>query len=393
MYDSLSKELADVGDLYDEYLDTLKKRNNGTIEAMEAFVDEWRRMNEGLYMRTDPKQYQANLAEIIDYEKSILDKKYDEGLISPKEYQQELLALWEDNSDILGESTYGEWLTESLDKRASQEKTYWEQQKKLIEDYYDKQIEELQKVQDEQERVNKAEELRLNLIKARQALEDAKKQRNQLIFENGTFRYDVDQDAVLSAEESLADAIKAISENELQEQIKLLQEQKETETNIYDAIINMIDQYISKSTLIKASDTDMLNLIRGSIYGEDWAKQYNGEVQANEVTDEQKAVINSSWSPLLSKIKGNAAAALEVAAALIGLSGTSGSNSGSVAQDAVSNAMQNTYNNSTITDDHSVNVGDVHVTVQGGTSKEMIDEFAHKLSSAITNIVPKYAPV
>ena len=393
MYDSLSKELADVGDLYDEYLDTLKKRNNGTIEAMEAFVDEWRRMNEGLYMRTDPKQYQANLAEIIDYEKSILDKKYDEGLISAKEYQQELLALWENNSDILGESTYGEWLTESLDKRASQEKTYWEQQKKLIEDYYDKQIEELQKVQDEQERVNKAEELRLNLIKARQALEDAKKQRNQLIFENGTFRYDVDQDAVLSAEESLADAIKAISENELQEQIKLLQEQKETETNIYDAIINMIDQYISKSTLIKASDTDMLNLIRGSIYGEDWAKQYNGEVQANEVTDEQKAVINSSWSPLLSKIKGNAAAALEVAAALIGLSGTSGSNSGSVAQDAVSNAMQNTYNNSTITDDHSVNVGDVHVTVQGGTSKEMIDEFAHKLSSAITNIVPKYAPV
>ena len=392
MYDSLSKELADVGDLYDEYLDTLKKRNNGTIEAMEAFVDEWRRMNEGLYMRTDPKQYQANLAEIIDYEKSILDKKYDEGLISAKKYQQELLALWEDNSDILGKSTYGEWLTESLDKRASQEKTYWEQQKKLIEDYYDKQIEELQKVQDEQERVKKAEELRLNLIKARQALEDAKKQRNQLIFENGTFRYDVDQDAVLSAEESLADAIKAISENELQEQIKLLQEQKETETNIYDAIINMIDQYTSKSTLIKASDTDMLNLIRGSIYGEDWAKQYNGEVQANEVTDEQKAVINSSWSPLLSKIKGNAAAALEVAAALVGLLGTSGSNSGSVAQDAVSNAMQNTYNNSTITDDHSVNVGDVHVTVQGGTSKEMIDEFANKLSSAITQVVPRYAP-
>ena len=63
--------------------------------------------------------------------------------------------------------------------------------------------------------------------------------------------------------------------------------------------------------------------------------------------------------------------------------------SATTAQSAIDNAMSNVYNNSTINDDHSTHVGDIHVTVQGGTSEEMLNEFTNKLSSAISAAIPK----
>ena len=119
----------------------------------------------------------------------------------------------------------------------------------------------MKEVQDEEKKLKDIEEKRLAVIKARQKLEDAKKQKNQLIFEGGTFKYDVNQDDILSAEEELADAIEALRDEELNTQIEILEEQKNNAVEFYELIIKKIDDYLDKEDKILNSDTEVLDTV------------------------------------------------------------------------------------------------------------------------------------
>lgn len=126
----------------------------------------------------------------------------------------------------------------------------------LVEDYYDAEIKKLEKINDEEEKRQKALELQLNLIKARQKLEEAKNNRNQLIFHNGTFEYVADQDAVMSAEEDVAEAKKAILEQEREDQKEALENQKEETLKFFNSVGGKLDDFIDRVKKFLSGDKD-----------------------------------------------------------------------------------------------------------------------------------------
>ena len=405
----------DIDKVYSDRLDKLKKANDKSIEAEQEYVKKWKAANEKIYKGVDNNKFRSNREEIANYELSILERMYSEGYITAKEYFDKVTDLWNENSDILGKDTQYDWLEEAWKKRTADEKLYWEQQKELATQYYDEEIKKLQDVKDEEEKVAKAEELRLNLIKARQKLEEAKSQKNQLIFHDGTFEYMADQDAIMSAEKEVANALKEIKDNELQEQIDILNEQKDEALLFYSNIIGMLDYYINGTKQIESSDSEVLNRAESSESGQYFLKLMRGEITLDEVKDElwqkyiknesasdssaqgsenvsQIATIGSTITNIVDSIKSlgtngifNMVAGLmgQVSKAdTIGLIGASTSES-------LSNAISNVYNNSNVSNDNSVNVGDIHMNIQGGTSQEMLEQFAAQLSSAITTAVPR----
>ena len=450
------KALADKAkesrpDVYDERLNELQRFNDKSLDDEAEYVRQWKSLNDEMYKGIDNTKYEANLTEIASYEKDLLDRQYKEGLISAEKYRDSLIKLWENNDALLGEGVLNEWLSSAVDNvkaeldrlykegkitakeyfesiqslweqnenilgqrtqeewieeawknRAETEKTYWEQQKDLAADYYDAELKKLEDVQDAEEKINKAEELRLNLIKARQKLEEAKSQKNQLLFHNGTFEYVADQEAIMSAEEEVAEALKEIKDNQLQQQIDLLNEQKDEALLFYDNIISLLDYYLNGTVQIESSDPEVIEQVKNSNPGSYWMRLFRGEITPDEI---KESIANSftkdeiKSSDTQNKVSGITKQLLGLGIAglmsysknllssvpkeeRIGLDGIS-------SQDNVSSAINNVYNNSDIANDNSVNVGDIHMTIQGGTSQEMLEQFASKLSSAIKTATPR----
>lgn len=403
----------DIDKYYDKRLDALQKANDKSLEAERQYVAAWKALNKELYEGVDVTKYEENLKSVAEYELELLGRMYEKGFITAKEYFDKVQALWNENSDILGQNTQYEWLEEAWKNRAGDEKLYWEQQKELATQYYDAEIKKLQDVKDEEEKVKQAEELRLNLIKARQKLEDARKQKNQLVFHDGTFEYMADQEAILSAEEEVANALEEIRKNELQEQIDILTEQKDEALLFYDNVIGLLDYYINGTRQIKSSDSEIIDKALNSTSGDYYMKLLRGEISLDEVkesfkqqflpetTDKSKSESTSKDSGLISSIKKvtDALTSLDTTGLMrlvssflndtpsedkIGLDN-------SYVQEAVTSAINNVYNSNNIANDNSVNVGDIHMTIQGGTSEDMLKQFANKLSSAISSLTPRAA--
>lgn len=401
----------DIDKYYDKRLDALQKANDKSLEAERQYVAAWKALNKELYEGVDVTKYEENLKSVAEYELELLGRMYEKGLITAKEYFNKVQALWNENSDILGKNTQYEWLEEAWKNRADDEKLYWEQQKELATQYYDAEIKKLQDVKDEEDKVKQAEELRLNLIKARQKLEDARKQKNQLVFHDGTFEYMADQEAILSAEEEVANALEEIRKNELQEQIDVLTEQKDEALLFYDNVIGLLDYYINSTRQIKSSDTEVLNKALDTDSGDYYMRLLRGEVSLDEV----KASLKEKFLPdakditksestnqdikLIDNIKNvaNDILNLDVTGLMksiisflndtpsedkIGLDNI-------YTQNSVPSEINNVYNNSVVNNDNSVSVGDVHMTIQGGTSEDMLKQFADKLGSAISSLTPR----
>lgn len=263
MYESMSESLSNLDKLYEERLTILQKSNDKTLQSEADFVESWKALNTRLYEGKDINKYTENVKKITDYQLSLLKRQYDEGSLSAKEYYAQMKQLLAD-SDILGKDYIAEHLNSAWDMRVQEEQKYWQQQKKRMESYYDKQITALEKVNDEEEKLTKQRELQLNLIKAEQKLQEAKKNRNQLMFVNGGFEYFADQDAILSAQEDVDKAKKAITENQLTEQVELLKQQKEQSGELYDTLLKEIESYINKTLLLTESDREVLSEIRNS---------------------------------------------------------------------------------------------------------------------------------
>lgn len=262
--------------------------------------------------------------------------------------------------------------------RVDDEKSFWEDRQEEIETYYDAQIDKIKDVQEEENKLKDLEEKRLALIKARQNLENVKNQRNQLIFEGGTFRYDVDQDAILSAEEELADAIEALRDVELNTQIELLEEQKNNAVEFYKKIIDKIDEYLNKDNKVLNSDSEVLNTVLETDAPKanfdmqkfiDGGSNFESLVKALGGTFTQKAAdyFKDSYN-----------------ATLVGKQITPST------VDKVVNNSSNTTNNSS----RNINIGDIHVHLEL-TVKSLedfvdnkIDETMTKLGNAIQQKMP-----
>ena len=396
-------------DMYYAWLDSADGYKK-YFSDLEKYLDENRQYEEEVYkwkLERDKQFFQEkldNYNKLADTE--LNDKEYDdplqkyrnaatiigEAITATQNRINNLVATGssavqdeiDDLTDRLGDlnERLAEINDDLWDTRVDNEKEFWEQQKEAVQSYYDNEIKKLQDIEDEQEKINKQEELRLNLIKAQQELLDAKKNRNQLVFHNGTFEYMYDQEKVESAQENLKNAQDDIAKNQRQESIKLLEEQRDNAIEFYDKILNMIEAYINKTLPVEASDPEVLENILNSEY----AKAANQETTINNPTSDIKNATKNfkaiTLDEFISRLGVTKAQWDKFSESMNIVSGISNMRNSDLLEKVVTN---NSYVNSN-SNQNSVSVGDIHVTVQGGTSETMINEFAEKLRSKLVTL-------
>lgn len=224
-----------------------------------------------------------------------------------------------------------------------------------FEAYYQEQIDALEKIKDENEKIRKEEELRLNIMKAQKALLDAQNNRNQLVFSKGQFSYEVDQEAVLSAMDEVKDAQQSIEDFNIDEQIDKLKDSQDKVSETVQKIFNLMwtrwtGEELPQATLpVTTSNTIDKTGENDAIY------QYVRKLGSNLSYEQFSKVFPTAYS-----------------------NANLGTNS--VVDRMVSGAALDTnVVNNNIDNSSRVTMGDVNITVQGGTSQEMLDEFCDKL--------------
>lgn len=411
-------------DTYEYRADALQKANDGSFASERKYIADMKSLNFSTYGDEnsdfyDPNTYASNLRDITDHQLDVLEKALNNGEISVQEYANSVVEIFKD-ADVLGADYVSEKLDDIDKVRAEREKTYWEQQKELMEDYYDKQIKEIEDTQKAKEKENKLEELHLKLIKARQTLEEAKNNRNQLVFHDGTFEYMTDQDAVMSAEEDVANTLKEIENEKLQAQIDLLEEQKDAALGFYDQILDEIDFYLNKTLPLSESDQEELAKIRNSDYAQYARDKRDGNLTANSDNEKNaEDALNQTntaeeTKQSVSDIAKNVFDIAKIVADGFNFENLVRALGGNPTAEAVKNFQDsynatlvgkqitpstlpsNVTNNSSTTNNNNnknivVNVGDIHITVPEGMSKEDIAEYvAGRLSESIALALPKY---
>ena len=244
---NVQDEINTLKNSLEEFKDKLKDISD---EEFEVKITTWENTNgyndKDINSRTDRSNYVRTLIE--EYY-NLNSEEYEKYIGEIEEFEQETYKLKVEN-----------------------EKTYWENQQKALEDYYDNEIKKLQDVADEEERITKQKELQLNLIKAQQELLDAKKNRNQLLFANGGFYYDYDQEAVQKAQENIANAEKDVANNIRDTQIEDLENEKESRSQWLKKLIDKIDEYLKMlngEVTPTESDTSILNDVIKATDGKD----------------------------------------------------------------------------------------------------------------------------
>ena len=224
-----------------------------------------------------------------------------------------------------------------------------------FEAYYQEQIDALEKIKDENEKIRKEEELRLNIMKAQKALLDAQNNRNQLVFSGGQFSYEVDQEAVLSAMDEVKDAQQSIEDFNIDEQIDKLKDSQDKVSETVQKIFNLMwtkwtGEELPQATLpATASNTTDKAGENDAIY------QYVRKLGSNLSYEQFSKVFPTAYS-----------------------NANLGTNS--VVDRMVSGtALDTNVVNNNIDNSSRVTMGDINITVQGGTSQEMLDEFCDKL--------------
>lgn len=224
-----------------------------------------------------------------------------------------------------------------------------------FEAYYQEQIDALEKIKDENEKIRKEEELRLNIMKAQKALLDAQNNRNQLVFSGGQFSYEVDQEAVLSAMDEVKDAQQSIEDFNIDEQIDKLKDSQDKVSETVQKIFNLMwtrwtGEELPQVTLpATTSNTTDKTGENDAIY------QYVRKLGSNLSYEQFSKVFPTAYN-----------------------NARLGTNS--VVDKMVSDtALDTNVVNNNIDNSSRVTMGDVNITVQGGTSQEMLDEFCDKL--------------
>lgn len=179
---------------------------------------------------------------------------------------------------------------------------YWEEMKSKQNDFYDKQIEKLKKQKklledknDEEERAKDLAEKQLELRKAEIALDDARRNRNVLVYTaGGGYSYEADQTAIAEseedvkkAEEDLAKTEKDILKDNLDKQIDILEEQKDKDSEYYDTIIKLLEDMSGKNKVQSESNR--------SIWGELLATEAGQKALAQIDPDKLQELLDSGF--------------------------------------------------------------------------------------------------
>lgn len=149
---------------------------------------------------------------------------------------------------------------------------YWEEMQTKQNEFYDKQIERLKEQKklledknDEEEKAKDLAEKQLELRKAQIALEDARRNRNVLVYTaGGGYSYEADQTAIAEAEEDVNKARKELAEfkeseikKSLDKQIETLEDQKDKNSKYYDTVVKLLEDMSGKNKVQSNSNRDI----------------------------------------------------------------------------------------------------------------------------------------
>jgi len=257
--------------------------------------------------------------------------------------------------------------------RIDNEKTFWERQKELTEEAYNERLEQLEAEREAEEKINELHEARLQLVKDRISLEEAKKNKSQLVFADGTHYYDVDQEAVASAYDAVNKSEKQISDIEAENEKKAIEEERDNVLSSYDTIIDAIDN-LTEDNPITESDTEILAeaLQEYAADGKISQEEINA-VEDQLLRDISKGSLNMTPDELRNLLE-----SLPTEYESFNVVGEP------TIQDKIADTANNIYQNSTV-NDQSVHVGDIHMTVQGTNDKELLVSFASQLAQEISS--------
>lgn len=249
-----------------------------------------------------------NIYEIIDkqinlYNKAIaeIDKRIAEleasGLVG---IEDEIEELNKQKDDLL-EKVYNLG-KERTSIGVENEIKYWEEMQTKQNEFYDKQIDKLKKQKklledknDEEERAKDLAEKQLELRKAQIALEDARRNRNVLVYTaGGGYSYETDKTAIAEAEEDVKKAQEDLAKlrqeeikDNLDKQIEILEEQKDKDSEYYDTIIKLLEDMSGKNKVQSESNR--------SIWGELLATEAGQKALSQIDPDKLQELLDSGF--------------------------------------------------------------------------------------------------
>ena len=228
--------------LLEDYYDTQQKYLEDRIDSLESQVDvtlNTSTTSDGTELSTKEKYeyikdtYQEIINEIETFKNEIINNGIEghEELVAElekqvEEYQQKIEDTF--RTAVEEEKDYIEKLKDSYIDSYDERIDKIKEQKEAAEEAIQAEIDALKKVNDEKQRTN-------DLEKAKQKLENAKKQRTRAVLgADGTMSYQVDQDKIDEAQQEYDDAM-------LENQIAILEEQKEIQSNGYNTLIENLE--------------------------------------------------------------------------------------------------------------------------------------------------------
>lgn len=281
----VNDEIAQIKEDYSRGLITFEEFEQKLGESLDFWLGNIDELQE-----TYKDLKRENISALYEAEVTLANNQLERGKMSNSQYAKEMLRIWEkyykDKDGYRQEDLEAEQQAVEASRDAVQEQIdafqhiidkneedaekqidILEKQKEKIEDQYDKQIKELEEQKDLIEEAADAEDRKLKILEAEEALEKAKNQRTvATVNANGTINYQANPEDVKKAEEDLKEAKKEEETAKLQERIDALEKEKETKTNTIDEEIKKIEEKRDKTNGYLQAVVDMLATLISETY-------------------------------------------------------------------------------------------------------------------------------
>lgn len=257
----------------------LKRHLGDTVDHAEALNKQLEKLNEQL----DEAQKKAdayveafttkidNIIDGLEEQKDVLE--------SQKDTMEEQLDVLESQQETLEETIENyKKITDVVSSAVDDEIELLKEQQKAQEDAYNAKIEALKEAHDRQDEENQLTEKQVAL---QEKLRDLERARNTKVLTYSSARgwhFDVDKDAVATAEKAVNEAQKSIydytAEQAYKEQIKSIEDERDAVIDSYDAQITAYEEYIKQWEDILDEETKAENeRLAMEILGSDWREK------------------------------------------------------------------------------------------------------------------------
>ena len=321
-------------------------------KEFESKIEEWKKSNDYDENNADSRNNYNNF-----YRQVAKEIYGNETLISYNPAKLEELLSEADNYD-----------NETQELKESQTLDFLNQTRDLVLERYEEEEAEL-------DAINEKEQRRLDIVKARIDLENAKKNRNQLVFANGSYYYDYDQEAIENAESNY--------QSKLEEERKASrEEEKDNAIRAWDMIIEAVENSGESKTSQLHSDVvqDALS-----------SQVRDGQISQEDLESLRTVLDNDSQ--ILQQIKdGSLSLSIDDIGKIVRDIQAETASLGIISTEEQSKVDAAVYNNSTVHNDNSVSIGTIvnQVTVPEGTTEQqvevMINGFASELMETLKSL-------